>query len=293
MKTKNNILLFSLLIGFLSCKTEKIYPSGTEKIDDHLYIDEFLITNVDYLQFLYCIENFWHNESSDFLRELPRYGISMDGDTTEALYLNEINLNFSKHTENEVAIYGMISNPDSALYAQMLPPLDSLIIDNLSLETYLHHIAYRNYPALYITKEQAEMFCKWRSDIVNLRIGLSSKDSLQYSKYAAPVKYRLPTKNEWIQSFETSLNNKHKPKHYRFETVEPMDGYYDLYNKKFEFQFYTQLGKLSEIVSEGEIIGYNYLDSTRTKDSLVLRPYIFPSPGIGFRCVCEVTESIK
>lgn len=69
-----------------------------------------------------------------------------------------------------------------------------------------------------------------------------------------------------------------------------MNGYYDLYNKKSEFQFYAQPGKLSEIVSGGEIIGYNYLDSTETQDSLILRPYIFPSSGIGFRCVCEITE---
>ncbi|TNE54314.1 MAG: hypothetical protein EP338_07830 [Bacteroidetes bacterium] len=189
MKIKHIILVSIFVIGFFSCATEKIYPPGTEKIDEHLYIDKFLITNAAYLQFLYSVKNFWNNESSDFLRKLPRYGFSMDGDSTDAFYLDEINLHFSKHHENEITLHGMISNPDSALYARMLPPLDSLLFDDLTIGTYLNHIAYSRYPALYITKEQAEMFCKWRSDVVNLRIGLSSKDSLQYSKYAAPVRF--------------------------------------------------------------------------------------------------------
>jgi formylglycine-generating enzyme required for sulfatase activity len=276
-----------------SCSSnQKINPPNAQRISDNLYIDKYPITNQNYKEFLYCIELFWNNQTSDFLNKLPDFGYTMQGYDKEGISYQDINFNFTYNTPSKFVIYGLENNYfDSILYNEMLLPLDSLIFDSIPLNEYLNHRVYSDFPVLYVNKKQAETYCKWRSDMVNLRIGLESKDSSTFSKYAAPVKFRLPTKEEWIRSYEISLNNKKKKNKYTYlNEIEPVNYVYKNYNKKAKFHFYSQQGKLSEIIQEDLIINYNWMDTVDIQDSIVLRTFNSAFPGVGFRCVCEITE---
>lgn len=63
---------------------------------------------------------------------------------------------------------------------------------------YYGHPKYRYYPVVGISYEQAMNYCKWRSDVVNLKL---AKDSKRWR-----INYRLPTEKEWemaAQSIDT------------------------------------------------------------------------------------------
>lgn len=56
---------------------------------------------------------------------------------------------------------------------------------------YFKHPAYKNYPVVNITKRQAELFCEWKTYILNKKL-------LNLDSYKLIV--RLPTKEEWKHS---------------------------------------------------------------------------------------------
>src|SRR5690606_23620070 len=60
-----------------------------------------------------------------------------------------------------------------------------------SYATYYHkHAAYRAFPVVGVTREQAEAFCKWRTARVK------EMYSRKYHK-EIDIEYRLPTESEW------------------------------------------------------------------------------------------------
>jgi Sulfatase-modifying factor enzyme 1 len=63
------------------------------------------------------------------------------------------------------------------------------------VESYLRHPAYFDYPIIGITYEQAVDFCKWRTDRV-MENYVKNRSKLRNSFRS--VKYRLPTKEEWL-----------------------------------------------------------------------------------------------
>lgn len=97
---------------------------------------------------------------------------------------------------------------DTALYRQM--QLDSNCQRSFfslpgSLNYYLRHPAYRDYPCTAITYAQAVAYCKWRTKMVNNLIYINSHggykafhpDSLGEMNTPEYVEYRLSTKEEW------------------------------------------------------------------------------------------------
>ena len=56
---------------------------------------------------------------------------------------------------------------------------------------YYWHPAYRAYPVVGISYEQAIEFCKWRTEMVSIFMAKSKKYAL------IDFEYRLPSKKEW------------------------------------------------------------------------------------------------
>ena len=71
--------------------------------------------------------------------------------------------------------------------------------DTLKWKYYLRDPGYRYYPVVGITKQQVENFCRWRSQMVNVRL----EDPMFREKYLnghnTKLRYtfRLPTEEEW------------------------------------------------------------------------------------------------
>jgi formylglycine-generating enzyme required for sulfatase activity len=105
---------------------------------------------------------------------------------------------------------------------------------------YLYHSAYRNYPAVGISYEQAVAFCNWRSDRVNEFLYIKEKklkhhpDSNYVARAPKKVKYRLPSKAEWEYAAAAGLEFCNFPMGY--ESI--IDKYGIPVSNTFEFYSY-------------------------------------------------------
>ncbi len=98
------------------------------------YIDETEVRNMDYVEYLHWLKRHYVNENSPFFTGTARPEIF-----TKAL-------------------------PDSLVWR------DKLGENEMFLNNYLRHPAYREYPVVGVSWEQANDYCIWRTDRVNERI---------------------------------------------------------------------------------------------------------------------------
>lgn len=162
---------------------------------------------------------------------------------------------------------------------------------------YFTHAAYRDYPVVGISYEQAVAYCKWRTDRVKQISGLVN---------AKDIKYRLPTKEEWeavakagYSSIPTKSTNMH---HFNLkrskkeamgvagklndnaDVTAPVQAYWPN-----NYGVYNIIGNVAEMVQEkgvakGGSWRHTAEGSALTKDI----NYTKPTSWLGFRCVCEI-----
>ncbi|HTL80868.1 MAG TPA: SUMF1/EgtB/PvdO family nonheme iron enzyme [Bacteroidia bacterium] len=103
------------------------------------------------------------------------------------------------------------------LYTSMLPDtIDEnrkFVLQEPYVEYYLRHPAYRNYPVVGVSYDQAVAYCNWRTKMVNRYIYIQKHKELYkldnwdtIKNYPAVVRYRLPTKEEWEYAAAAGLN---------------------------------------------------------------------------------------
>jgi formylglycine-generating enzyme required for sulfatase activity len=201
------------------------------------------------------------------------------------------------------AKYGVNSKEHIAALPDTMVWKETLSYNDPYVKHYYRHPAYKNYPVVGISYEQAVDFCKWRTDRV--KMFLTRKKDFTNQNF----EYRLPTKAEWERLAETSAsflsnNGKDKKGTYQLNCVNPLlngdclaTGTGDLtspvksYEKNF-LELYNLLGNVAEMVNEKGISkggGWkNKLEECRAgKDS----EYTKPTAWLGFRCVCVVKNS--
>lgn len=240
------------VIGML--KAQKNNPSktppGTIFINDSLYIDKTPVTNIMYLEFLNSLENFWSLEKHDLIKKLPKYGI------------------------NDTILQKKWPIRDVNLYINMSINEGYVLNKTLKIRNYLFHPTYTHFPVLQITKEQAEMFCKWRTDMVMLLWAAYSKTKDERSLFPKKIKYRIPTKQECqyaitffkqVNKFEASKKTKRPP--YKF----------NIKNHKADDKFFIY--NISEYTLNGVPIGENWKNKSSKNG---------PNDYTGFRCICEI-----
>tara|TARA_R110002012_G_scaffold283090_2_gene473201 strand:- start:153303 stop:153956 length:654 start_codon:yes stop_codon:yes gene_type:complete len=147
----------------------------------------------------------------------------------------------------------------------------TLIVSNGSntdgnwIDMYSKNPKYQFFPILNITKEQAEYYCKWRSDKVQLLWDTKFPDNNKL------VFYRLPTTKE----YENALNVfKGRRLFKAYQADNPLELKIKKHPKK-EFVTYN----ISEITGDDLFFGENWKGITPTE---------LPNTYTGFRCICEV-----
>jgi len=92
-----------------------------------------------------------------------------------------------------------VKSKDTAYYKQMLPDTlvwrDRYSYSEPMVEHYFRHPAYRNYPVLGISHEQAESYCKW----------LTQKYLNEKKRKFQSVEFKLPTIAEWTYAAMGSM----------------------------------------------------------------------------------------
>jgi len=273
-----------LITGNAAAQKEKIAPPGTIHLKDNIYIDKVPVSNNAYKEFLYSIQRFWSQKTHESLNVLPNYGLRfIEGD---------INVHVTDRTGADV-IDSANLQPDDALYQQM-KIAGNLIIDlatNLTMDYYGKAIQYGNNPVVYITHEQAAMFCKWRSDMVMLQYAISANSQNQRKRYYSKVTYRLMTEDEWKyaynQNAELLLSDfgiRTDPNQKSFANYVPVD------SRRKESAFNIYANNFAELLLEKKsMIGVLWNNNTQDSKNIVTKSYA-PASNIGFRCVCEAEQ---
>jgi formylglycine-generating enzyme required for sulfatase activity len=202
--------------------------------------------------------------------------------------------------------YGYSSKEYKSVLADTLVWRDKNSYNEPYVEYYLRHPAYRNYPVVGISYEQALEYCKWRTERVKEHLFASKKYE------ALDFEYRLPTKDEWefisgdcVNMFQNrGMNEKGQ---IRFNHVWARDSVewlgdkqrrdYDVTAPVYSywpnnFKLYNMIGNVAEMVSEKGISkggGWRHqFEQCRVGKDIT---YEKPTSWLGFRCVCIVKKS--
>jgi formylglycine-generating enzyme required for sulfatase activity len=220
----------------------------------------------------------------------------------DTLFADETEISNSSWQEFEYwtkAIYGANSKEHLATLPDTLVWREKLSYNEPYVQYYYRHVAYREFPVIGVSYEQALAYCKWRTERV--KTFLTKKKNFTNHNF----EYRLPTKAEWEKLAETSSNflsnnGKNEKGAYQINCAHPDTigtPYPDVtapvksYEKN-HLGFYNMLGNVAEMVHEKGIAkggGWrNRLEECRVgKD----HEFTKPNSWTGFRCVCIIKKT--
>ena len=217
------------------------------------------------------------------------------------------NFNWGEYLYWKKIHFGDSSREYKASLPDTLVWLDSSAYNKPYVEYYFSHPAYRNYPVVGISYEQAVDFCKWRTDrVLELHAHQHKKDYIP-NKF----QYRLPTKAEWEtvakagydeKTFKIFESKKYKgmaranltrpyvkntaPQSDNADVTAPVYSYW-----ANSYGLWQIIGNVSEMISEKGIAkGGSWHD--KENEVSVEKDYSYnkPKSWLGFRCVCEILE---
>ncbi len=228
-------------------------PPGTIKLNDSLFIDVAPVDNLMYLEFVKSLKNFWSLEAHEELKELNNFGIDIK--SIEKKFNSKLTeFNLDELIKEELTIAALTKN-----------------------NRYFNHPKYSKYPVVNISINDAELYCKWRTDMVKLNWAIKSKIKDERAQYPSNIKYRLPTVLEFEEALKFFGYSKNK---YKGDKNTPIKPYRIKYKKK-----YKKAILLKSNISEYTLDSIPFDTNWRNSDY-----FEKPNDYTGFRCVCEIKD---
>lgn len=219
------------------------------------------------------------------------------------------NFNWLKYNEWLKDKYGI----DSDIYIKSLSDTliwrEKLFYGEPFIDYYHIHPAYRDYPVVGVSFEQASAYCLWRTERVKeTLLELRNKKPKTY----IPTKfvYRLPTITEWEAEAKVDYSEKTKQEFenkdislYNLKKTDsifsPNKKYYSSENMTTpvisywsnKHGVYNLMGNVAEITSEKGIAKggswKHLIDDVKIETEF---KYVDSANWLGFRCVCEIIK---
>lgn len=199
----------------------------------------------------------------------------------------------------------------SSHYLRTIPDTNVWTDHNVPFRRYyLTHPAYKDYPVVGVSFEQAWNFCNWRTAVVKIYYD-KLKERKPKTVIPKDLKYRLPTTVEWEQMAVAGFSEKTLKEVEKKHEGQMM---YNLINSKLlnnppehpdtlsaditapiksyrpdKNGIYNLIGNVAEITDQR---GFAKGGSWKHRDDevTVKRNFVYNEPAnwLGFRCVCEV-----
>ncbi|MCB9365496.1 MAG: SUMF1/EgtB/PvdO family nonheme iron enzyme [Flavobacteriales bacterium] len=178
------------------------------------------------------------------------------------------------------------------------------------MKYYYNHPAYKDYPVVGISYEQAVNFCKWRTDRVKELFKINALSDKK-SVYPTNFEYRLPTKEEWektanigySEKTQQLLNSKYKGQllanlkrnmddnvviagtpSSNADITAPVKSYWSN-----AVGCYNLIGNVAEMTNiKGIAKGGSWISDPNQIDIEKEITYTKPAAWLGFRCVVEI-----
>jgi len=205
-------------------------------------------------------------------------------------YEQSVKIQYGAHSKEHLATL-----PDTLVWREKLSYNEPYV------EYYYRHPAYKNFPVVGVSYEQAVAYCAWRTQRVKTQ--LAAKKDFKHQNLA----YRLPSKKEWealAQGVSEAIDKnlgKDKKGNLTITCVNPKpngDCLYGKYadvtapveaNPKNALGLYNTAGNVAEMVLEKGICkGGGWKNALEDCRPSVDAHYSKPSSWIGFRCVCVI-----
>ena len=228
---------------------------------------------------------------------------------SDTLFADETEISNFSWQEYEFFIktkYGVNSKEHVATLPDTNVWRDKSTFNEPYVKYYYRHPAYKDYPVVGISYEQAKGYCKWRTERV--KTFLSIKQDFKHQNF----EYRLPTTSEWeflSNSITNCFYNNGKNKkgqvmfNHRWMTDSISKKYFAENNAnpdvtaptysywRNDFGLFCIFGNVAEMVNEKGISKggswQNTLEECRAGKHLT---YTKPTACLGFRCVCIVLK---
>jgi hypothetical protein len=256
------------MLSISSATAFKNNPPGTIPLNDSIFIDQYPVKILDYVEFLNSIKTFYNESFHDSIQKLPKFGIKQ-----------EHVVGLKEHFKGDSILYNQMLTRTWMTYANDEKKYD--------IDFHIRSQRFYNYPIINITYEQMRYYCQWRTDMVMLFYSINCKNEKQRLKFPMNFQYRLAKRKEWEFAISKYIGDINKGATEKSQTDKP-NNIIKPYKPTKNRNFYYDVDNAAETLENG-LVTFNFTWNEKVRyGNINYFKMEEPADWISFRCVCEI-----